>query len=112
SSFLADLEDVATAFSVVGKAGISGAFGAVYVYTGELNPTNIRNIAFGTASMFARISGMAAPFIGGPLVNLWVGLPTLVFGIFGIVSGSLVLLLPETFGQTLPETVEEAENFG
>ncbi|ELT90484.1 hypothetical protein CAPTEDRAFT_108871, partial [Capitella teleta] len=112
--FLMDsnLEDVATAFSVVGKAGISGAFGAVYVYTGELNPTNIRNIAFGTASMFARISGMAAPFIGGPLGDLWVGLPTLVFGIFGIVSGSLVLLLPETFGQTLPETVEEAENFG
>ncbi|ELT90485.1 hypothetical protein CAPTEDRAFT_108874 [Capitella teleta] len=107
--FLLDsnLEDVATGFSVVGKAGASCAFGAIYVYTGELNPTNIRNIAFGTASMFARMSGMAAPF-----GDLWVGLPSLIFGLFGILAGSLVLLLPETLGQTLPETTAESENFG
>ncbi|ELU10457.1 hypothetical protein CAPTEDRAFT_117682, partial [Capitella teleta] len=112
--FLMDsnLEDVATGFSVVGKAGAACGFGAIYVYTGELNPTNIRNIAFGTASMFARISGMAAPFVGGPLGDLWVGLPSLIFGIFGILAGSLVLLLPETLGQTLPETIEESEGFG
>jgi hypothetical protein len=64
-----DLEDVATAFSIIGKAGAACGFGAIYVFTGELNPTSIRNIAFGTASMCARISGMAAPFVGGPLVS-------------------------------------------
>ncbi|ELU16565.1 hypothetical protein CAPTEDRAFT_106525 [Capitella teleta] len=109
--FLLD-SNVATAFSVLGKAGATCAFACIYVYTGELNPTNIRSIAFGTASMCARMSGMAAPFVGGPLGDIWAGLPSLLFGIFGIVAGSLVLLLPETLGQTLPETVEEAENFG
>ncbi|ELT95137.1 hypothetical protein CAPTEDRAFT_120455 [Capitella teleta] len=107
-----NLEDVATAFSVLGKAGAACAFGGIYVYTGELNPTNIRSIAFGAASMCARISGMAAPFVGGPLGDLWIGLPSLIFGISGILAGSLVLLLPETLGRTLPETITESENFG
>jgi hypothetical protein len=32
-------------------------------------PTEVRNIGIGTASMCARISGMVAPFVGGPLVR-------------------------------------------
>jgi ABC-type phosphate transport system permease subunit len=45
--------------------------------------------------------------------DLWVGLPSLIFGFFGILAGGLVLLvLPETLGQKLPETIQEAEDFG
>lgn len=30
--------------------------------------------------------------------------------VVGLIDGGLVLLLPETKGKTLPETIEEAEN--
>lgn len=39
-------------------------------------------------------------------------LPSLSFGAISIVAGVLVLLLPETFNQELPDTIEEAKNIG
>ena len=58
-----------TALSIVGKAAITMSFTGAYVYSVEIFPTGIRNIGLGTCSMCARISGMAAPFVGGPLVS-------------------------------------------
>ena len=44
--------------------------------------------------------------------DVWKGLPSLCYGILGLLAGSLMFLLPETVGMKLPETVEEAEAFG
>ena len=44
-------------------------FSAIYVYSGELYPTEVRTVGMGTSSMCARFSGMAAPYIGGPVVR-------------------------------------------
>ncbi|ELU05582.1 hypothetical protein CAPTEDRAFT_153730 [Capitella teleta] len=107
-----NLEDVATGLSIVGKGAAAAGFAAIYVYTAELYPTNIRNIALGSASMVARVSGMAAPFVGGQMVDVWSGLPSLCYGVLGLLSGALVFLLPETVGMKLPESIEEAEAFG
>ena len=46
------------------------AFTDIYVYTSEVVPTEVRNIGMGTSSVCARLSGMAAPYIGGILVLL------------------------------------------
>ena len=43
---------------------------------------------------------------------VWKPLPSLVFGILCTISGLLYVLLPETLGQLLPDTVEQAERFG
>ena len=43
---------------------------------------------------------------------MWKGLPFLVYGVFGIVSGLLTLYLPETLGRPLCETLDEAEALG
>lgn len=60
-------------------------------------------------STVARIGAMVAPFV--PLLgNYMKALPLLLFGIVSLIGGLLALLLPETFGRRLPETVEEAEN--
>ena len=40
------------------------------------------------------------------------GLPLLIFGVMSLASGLLVVLLPETMGTSLPQTLEEAEKFG
>ena len=58
-----------TVLALIGKAGGSMGFSAIYVYSGEIYPTEVRTVGMGTSSMCARISGMAAPYIGGPLVG-------------------------------------------
>ena len=45
------------------------AFSGAYVYAIEIFPTPVRNLGIGSSSMCARISGMAAPFVGVPLVS-------------------------------------------
>ena len=41
---------------------------------------------------------------------VWRPLPNVLYGSLGLVAGILALFLPETLGQKLPDTVEEAEN--
>ena len=41
-----------------------------------------------------------------------VALPLLIFGGLSVVAGLLVLFLPETSNTILPDTVEDAKNFG
>lgn len=60
--------------SVLGKASISMAFAAIYVYTVELMPTGVRNVGIGFTSMNARIAGMAAPYVGGQLVGIFINI--------------------------------------
>ena len=59
----------ATVFALFGKGFISVAYAVVYLFASEIFPTEVRQVGMGTASMLARISGMAAPYVGGPLVS-------------------------------------------
>jgi len=43
--------------------------------------------------------------------SVWKPLPSLVFGVLSTMSGLLYIFLPETLGQALPDTVEQAERF-
>ena len=43
---------------------------------------------------------------------VWKPLPSLVFGVLSTICGLLYAFLPETLGQVLPDTVEQAERFG
>jgi solute carrier family 22 (organic cation transporter), member 15 len=47
---------------MIGKGAISAACTALYVYSGEIYPTDIRNTALGVGSVFSRFGGMVAPF--------------------------------------------------
>lgn len=60
----------------------------------------------GVSSMSARIGGMLAPQIL-ELGTLWGPLTFLVFGGLAFVAGILALLLPETAGKPLPQTIED-----
>lgn len=66
---VADMGSWATGMSLLGKSFVTLAFCGIYLYSSELLPTEVRNGGIGFASMFARFSGMIAPFIGGPLVS-------------------------------------------
>lgn len=95
----------------MGKFGIAAAFAIVYVYSAEIFPTEYRSVGIGACSMCARIGGIIAPFIAS-LAKIYQPLPLLVFGVLSIVSGCLIILLPETVGCELPQTLQESEEFG
>jgi MFS family permease len=106
----AELTWLKTTLSCVDMFGLTISFPTVYIYSGELFPTVVRNIGVGTSSMCARIGSMAAPFIAGlVLIQPW--LPPVVFGVVPLIGAVLCLKLPETLDCRLPDTIEEAEEF-
>ena len=61
--------------------------------------------------MSSRVGGILAPLIL-LLGDYWEPLPYVVFGSLAVLAGLTSLLLPETKGKPLPETLEEGEYFG
>ncbi|KAH9525161.1 hypothetical protein Btru_000513 [Bulinus truncatus] len=102
--------------SLTGKFGASAGFTVIYIYTAELFPTVMRNSGMGISSVMARIGSVLAPYISdiGNVIqgDIAVVLPLFIFGGTSIIAGLLALLLPETVNRMLPETVEDAKNFG
>ena len=93
--------------SLIGKFGISAAYAIVYLYTAELYPTIIRTTSIGICSlvcMLGSIAGLLIEILG----DYWKPAPNLAMGIIAIMAGCLVLLLPETAGKGLPETMYQA----
>ena len=60
--------------ALIGKGAATMAFSVIYTYSSEIYPTEYRNVGMGCSSLSARISGMAAPYVGGILVRYTVPL--------------------------------------
>lgn len=97
--------------SLIGKFMASASFAIVYVYTAELYPTIIRNTAIGSCSCIARVGGIVSLLIL-ELKNFWLPAPMLIMGIVATLAGFLAIFFPETVGNRLPESMEEATNIG
>lgn len=97
--------------AMCGKLAITASYGTIYIFSAEQFPTVIRNVGMGTASMFARVGGILAPYIN-LLSEVWKPFPLIIFGACAFAGGLLSLFLPETLNKTLPETIEDGENFG
>ncbi|XP_026318853.1 organic cation transporter protein-like isoform X2 [Hyposmocoma kahamanoa] len=92
----------------IGLWGMSISFATVYLYAGELFPTIVRNSGVGLSSTVARIGSMVAPFVA-TLGQSTPWLPPLAFGIIPLVGAGLCIILPDTRGKKLPDTLEEGE---
>merc|ERR1712083_1016113 len=103
---------LSVAMGIVGKFLISMTFAIAYLYTAELFPTKVRNVAVGTASTFARIGSISAPYIVDLLGAAHAGIPVVIFGIAATSAGLFSLMLPETLNKKLPESVAEVERAG
>ncbi|XP_015204967.2 organic cation/carnitine transporter 2 [Lepisosteus oculatus] len=103
-----NLISLAIALEMLGKFGMTSAFSIVYAFTAELYPTVVRNMAVGACSMFSRIGSIIAPYF------TYMGshdkfLPYILMGSLTVFSGVLALLLPESFGMPLPDTIVQMQ---
>jgi len=95
------------AAGMVGKLCNVVAFGALYVWTGELYPTSIRTQGLSFSSLSARVGAAAAPFLTETLKLINPALPFIIMGSISILSGLLSLALPETLGKQTLESVDD-----
>ncbi|GAB6032575.1 hypothetical protein CHUAL_011464 [Chamberlinius hualienensis] len=95
----------------VGKFFITGTFSIVYIFAGELLPTVARGTGLSFMSVVAAITMVPSPYINY-LVVYSRTLPLIILGLMSLVGGVAAIFLPETLGISLPQTMEDGEEFG
>nr|KAG5711195.1 hypothetical protein BaRGS_004839 [Batillaria attramentaria] len=112
----ADLQWATTALAMIGKMGVSASFSIIFLLTSELYPTVIRNFGLGGSATVGRFGSIVSPYIADLALfvegRIGPALPLIVFGGLTMAAGGLSLMLPETLHRKLPETLEDAVNFG
>ncbi|XP_077596563.1 solute carrier family 22 member 6 isoform X1 [Stigmatopora nigra] len=106
---LLEQQVVRTTLACLGKAFTSASFTTVYLYTGELYPTVIRQTGMGLASTMARVGSMAAPAVL-ILDEVFPALPSVVYGGAAVLASGFACFLPETLNVPLPDTVQDVED--
>jgi len=94
--------------AMIGNLFVSTTFAIVWLYTPELFPTSIRNAGLGSCSLVARIGGVLANTVAD-LADININLPIILFGSTALISSALSLLLPETAGKPLANTIAECQ---
>lgn len=103
------LKQISRWLAFVGKFASSALFTIIYTYSAELYPTCVRGSALGLCSAGGRIGGAISPLIFG-LDDSMPWFSNTFFGISSIIAAGLALLLPETMGKPMTQTIEEAES--
>uniref|UniRef100_A0A3P8UIW9 Zmp:0000001102 n=1 Tax=Cynoglossus semilaevis TaxID=244447 RepID=A0A3P8UIW9_CYNSE len=105
---ISDLFLVRTVVAILGKGLSEAAFTTVMLFTSELYPTVIRQNGLGYANFLSRLGVSVAPLIL-LLDDVWTLLPQIILCSIAITAGLAALLLPETRGIRLPETIDDIE---
>ncbi|CAH2268513.1 solute carrier family 22 member 12-like [Pararge aegeria] len=82
---------------------------SLHIYSSELFPTVVRNMGMGACSTSMRVGSMLAPFVSD-LSKTVPWMPTVIVGLAPLFGALVCLLLPETKGLALPDSIEEVKN--
>nr|KAG5698784.1 hypothetical protein BaRGS_032203 [Batillaria attramentaria] len=105
-----DIDVMSTTFAIIGRFFVAGLFAVIFVYTTTLYPTVIRNIGMGSCLFWARLGGVIAPQINELDSDTKVLVPILVFGVLTLVAGMMMVWMPETHRQKMPDTIDDVEH--
>ncbi|GIX84847.1 organic cation transporter protein [Caerostris darwini] len=105
-----DTSWLSTTFAMVGKFCVTGTFAVLYVYTTEIFPTSVRNATLGSCSMCARVGSILAPFVRELGKMTHAAVPNVLYTLLALTSSLMTLMLPETRGLDLPDTLQQAED--
>ncbi|KAG5346222.1 S22A8 protein, partial [Acromyrmex charruanus] len=98
-----------TTMLLFGKVTVMSTLSIVYLYTVEIFPTVIRGRCLGLCVMSAKIGSLSILHLL-LLRHVSLPIPLLIIGILCLVSGVLVLILPETLNKILPDQVMDMKN--
>nr|KAF6275580.1 solute carrier family 22 member 6 [Myotis myotis] len=104
-----DQSTVRTSLAVLGKGCLAASFSCIFLYTGELYPTMIRQTGLGMGSTMARVGSIASPLVS-MTAELFPSMPLFIYGTVPVVASTVAALLPETLGHPLPDTVQDLED--
>uniref|UniRef100_H0WM13 Major facilitator superfamily (MFS) profile domain-containing protein n=1 Tax=Otolemur garnettii TaxID=30611 RepID=H0WM13_OTOGA len=106
-----EMQILRVALATLGAGVLSAAASSQAVYQSELIPTifSLRSTIRGITTIFHMIGAALAPTLM-TLTNYSPHLPWITYGVFPILAGLVVLLLPETRNLPLPNTIQDVEN--
>ncbi|XP_043561305.1 solute carrier family 22 member 5-like isoform X1 [Chiloscyllium plagiosum] len=102
------LQIMITVLLIICKSGATAVYTIIYIFTSELYPTVVRNMGLGACSMASRIGSVISPYFAY-LVTYSKILAFMLLGGLMVTAGLLSLLLPETHGQPLSETIHQMQ---
>ncbi|KAI5075437.1 hypothetical protein GOP47_0009513 [Adiantum capillus-veneris] len=84
--------------------GIAASYNMVFIYTAELFPTEVRNVAIGLASQAAQIGAVSAP-LAAAAAKIHGCIPFAVFSSMAFIASCVASCLPETLEKRMHETM-------
>lgn len=102
---------VSATLAICGRFSVNISYNIGLQYAAELLPTVVRAQGVAFIHIMGYVASIISPFIVY-LANIHTTLPLIILGVLGIVSGLVSLMLPETLGQELPQTLADGEQFG
>uniref|UniRef100_A0A8C4M1C5 Solute carrier family 22 member 24 n=1 Tax=Equus asinus asinus TaxID=83772 RepID=A0A8C4M1C5_EQUAS len=102
-----EMQTLRVALATLGIGATTAIFTTHTVHHNELVPTVLRYM--GLNAMFSRLGATLAPLL--MILTVYSpDLPWIIYGVSSILAGLVVLLLPETRNQPLPNTIQDVEN--
>ena len=91
--------------SILGIFAMAGTYNLLFIYTAELFPTVVRNVALGCTTQASQMGAILAPVVVA-FGEWW---PFVMFALCGMIGGVFAFYLPETLNQPLYDTLTGME---
>ncbi|KAJ2943248.1 hypothetical protein O0L34_g12053 [Tuta absoluta] len=97
--------------AIVGRFAVNISFNLGMQFAAELLPTVVRGQGLAMIHITGYVATILVPYIVY-LAVIQTYIPLLILGALGIFGGCLCLMLPESTGKEMPQTIQDGENYG
>jgi len=94
--------------ALIGNFCTTMCFAILYMYSGELMPTTVRAAGVGSCSLVSKVGGVMSTTVAA-LADYHVVIPNILFASLALTSAALTIMVPETKGRPMPETLDDVD---